>query len=52
MLHHKDLEVWKRSIQFVSTVYEMLETFPKSELYSLTDQIKRASVSIPSNIAE
>ena len=51
-MHHKDLQVWKRSIAFVSDIYKILESFPKSEQFWLIDQIKRASISIPSNIAE
>jgi four helix bundle protein len=49
---HKDLDVWKKSIEFVTTVYLITENFPKSELYGLTSQIRRAAISIPSNIAE
>lgn len=49
---HKDLEVWKKSIDFVTMIYKVTETFPTSELYGLTSQIRRASISIPSNIAE
>jgi len=49
---HKDLNVWKKGIRFVTSIYKITEQFPKSELYGLTSQIRRASVSIPSNIAE
>ena len=49
---HKDLIVWQKSIQLVVAVYELTEQYPKSELYGLTSQMRRASVSIPSNIAE
>ncbi len=49
---HKDLEVWKKAIDFVTAIYSETAKFPKSELYGLTSQIRRASVSIPSNIAE
>ena len=49
---HKDLDVWKRSIDFVTTLYKLTENFPKSEMYGLSSQLRRASVSIPSNIAE
>jgi len=52
MKTHKDLEVWKRSIEFVSTIYKDLDDFPKSEMYGITSQLKRSAVSIPSNIAE
>jgi four helix bundle protein len=49
---HKDLDVWKQSIEFVTEIYRITEGFPKSEVYGLTSQIRRAAVSIPSNIAE
>jgi len=52
MKTHKDLEVWKNSIDLVTSVYEITKTFPKYELYGLTSQIRRSAVSIPSNIAE
>jgi four helix bundle protein len=50
--HYKDLVVWQKAMQLVNTVYDAPDTFPKRETYSLTDQIRRAVVSIPSNIAE
>ena len=49
---HKDLDVWKNSITFVTDIYKITKSFPKEELYGLVSQIRRASVSIPSNIAE
>lgn len=49
---HKDLDVWKRSVELVTTVYLVTSEFPKEEIFGLTNQIRRASVSIPSNIAE
>ncbi|HPD58341.1 MAG TPA: four helix bundle protein [Smithellaceae bacterium] len=49
---YKELEVWKKGILLVLQVYELIKVFPKEERYALTDQIKRAAVSIPSNIAE
>lgn len=49
---HKDLIVWNKSIDFVTEIYMVTSLFPKSELYGLTSQIRRASISIPSNIAE
>ena len=52
MKSHKDLDVWKRSIEFVTLVYKITKNFPKEEIYGLTNQIRRAAVSIPSNIAE
>lgn len=49
---HKSLEVWKKSVELVRDVYSLTEKFPRSEMYSLTDQMRRAVISIPSNIAE
>lgn len=49
---YKDLTVWQKSIQVVKTVYKATEKFPQKEMYNLTSQIRRSSVSIPSNIAE
>jgi len=46
------LEVWKKSMDLVSNIYKITESFPNKELYGLTNQIRRAAVSIPSNIAE
>ena len=50
--NYRDLEVWKLSMDFVESVYKALKTFPAEERYGLCDQIRRAAVSIPSNIAE
>lgn len=52
MRTHKDLEVWKRSIEFISKIYLITGSFPKAEIYGLTSQLRRASVSVASNIAE
>jgi len=52
VLSHKDLEVWQRSMNLVADVYLLTKTFPKEELYGLVSQMRRAAVSIPSNIAE
>lgn len=49
---YKDLLIWEKGIDIVVNIYELVEDFPKEELYALTSQLKRASVSIPSNIAE
>ncbi len=51
-LNHKNLDVWKLSVDFVTHIYKLTATFPKDELYGITSQIRRAAVSIPSNIAE
>lgn len=49
---YKDLIVWQKSILLVKEIFIFTEKFPKSELYGLTSQMRRAAVSIPSNIAE
>lgn len=50
--HYKDLIVWQKAMDLVNAVYDATDGFPKRETYSLTDQLRRAVVSIPSNIAE
>ncbi|OGM05630.1 hypothetical protein A2125_00450 [Candidatus Woesebacteria bacterium GWB1_43_5] len=52
MQSYKELIVWQKSIKLVKEIYNVTKRFPKSELFALVDQIRRASVSIPSNIAE
>jgi four helix bundle protein len=53
MIHsHRDLKVWQRAIQMSVALYKLTENFPKQEIYGLTSQIRRAGVSIASNIAE
>jgi four helix bundle protein len=49
---HKRLDVWNKSIDLTLDIYKLSESFPKSEVYGLTSQMRRAAVSIPSNIAE
>jgi four helix bundle protein len=49
---YRDLEVWQRSMEVVVKVYHCTQTFPQAENYGLTNQIRRSSVSVPSNIAE
>lgn len=49
---YHDLTVWQKAVEFVVSLYAATETFPKHELYGLTAQLRRAAVSIPSNIAE
>ena len=51
-MSYRDQFIWKRGIQLSINCYHLTEKFPKSELYGLTSQIRRASVSVPSNIAE
>jgi four helix bundle protein len=48
----RDLLVWQRSIQLTVAIYRVTQGFPREEIYGLTSQIRRAAVSIPSNIAE
>ena len=52
MHSYKDLIVWKKSVKLVMQVYDYIQVFPKNESYVLSDQMRRAVVSIPSNIAE
>ncbi|MDO4956913.1 MAG: four helix bundle protein, partial [Bacteroidales bacterium] len=49
---YKNLQVWKLSMDFVTILYKVTSKFPKEEVYGLTSQMRRAAVSIPSNIAE
>ena len=52
MKTHKDLDVWKDSMELVVKTYMMTKNFPKEELYGLTSQIRRSAVSVPANISE
>lgn len=49
---HKRLEAWKNSIAFVSLIYEETKSYPRDEEFGLKSQLRRAAVSVPSNIAE
>lgn len=49
---YKDLFIWQKGIKIVTLIYQLLDSFPKEEVYALTSQIKRAATSVPSNIAE
>jgi four helix bundle protein len=49
---HYKLEAWKLSMELVRNIYALTQAFPKDEMFGLTSQIRRAAVSIPSNIAE
>ena len=51
-LSHKNLDVYKLSKELVKEIYLLTSKFPKDEIYGLTNQLRRASISIPSNIAE
>ena len=52
MSDYKELKVWEKSINLVEKIYKLVKVFPKDEVYGLSAQIKRASIFIPSNIAE
>jgi four helix bundle protein len=52
MRPHEKLDVWKKAVEFVVTIYRDTKNFPTEEKYGLTSQIRRAAVSIPANIAE
>ena len=52
MKSHKDLDVWKKAVDLSAEVYLLTGLFPKNEIYAMTSQMRRASVSIASNIAE
>lgn len=52
MATFRDLNVWEKSMSLVTEVYKLIRKLPKEESYCLSDQMRRAAVSIPSNIAE
>ena len=52
MRPHEKLDVWKKAIDFVLSIYEATQSLPKDEKFGLTAQLRRAAVSIPANIAE
>ena len=52
MRPHLDLRVWQEALELVTRVYSVTNTFPADERFGLTSQVRRASVSVPSNIAE
>ena len=49
---YRDLGVWQKGIQLTTLIYKLAKSFPREEIYGLTSQMRRAAVSIPSNIAE
>lgn len=51
-LDYKKLDVWQRSMDFVELVYKVTKKLPKEEIFALSDQLRRASLNVPSNIAE
>ena len=52
MRGHRDLVVWQKAMAFVTEIYRVTRSFPRDELYGLSSQIRRAAVSVPSNLAE
>jgi four helix bundle protein len=50
--NYRDLIAWQKSMLLVKNIYDLTQQFPKDELFGLTSQIKRAVISVPSNIAE
>ena len=52
MQSHKDLNVWKQSMEFVAKIYKLTREFPIEEQYGLSSQMRRSAISIPCNIAE
>ncbi len=52
MSHFRTLLIWQKSMTLVTAIYQSTRKFPKEELFGLTSQLRRCSVSIPSNIAE
>jgi four helix bundle protein len=51
-MNHKDLDVWKKAVDFVTFVYQVTQKFPDNEKFGLTSQLRRAAVSIAANISE
>ncbi len=49
---HKKLNVWQKSIVLIQKIYELTRSFPNIEIYGLTNQMRRAAISIPANISE
>ena len=51
-MNHKDLDVWKKAVGFVTEIYSLTQDFPDNEKFGLTSQLRRAAVSIAANISE
>ncbi len=49
---YKDLEVWKKGVQFSIEIYAVTRDFPSNEIYGITSQLRRAAAAVPANIAE
>ncbi len=52
MFTYESLDIWKLAIEYARTIYKVTDAFPRSEIYGLTNQVRRAAVSISANIAE
>ncbi len=52
LFSHEQLDMWQFSMDFVTDIYKLLNRFPERERFSLTSQIRRAAISVPSNISE
>jgi four helix bundle protein len=52
ILHYRELIAWQKAMDLAVEIYKVTRSFPKEEIYGLTNQMRRAAVSIPSNIAE
>jgi four helix bundle protein len=52
VLHYRELIAWQRGMDFVEAVYRLTQQFPREEMYGLTNQLRRAAVSVSSNVAE
>ena len=50
--HYRELIVWQKAMDLTDEIYRLVRSFPKEEQFSLSDQLRRAAVSVPSNIAE
>ena len=50
--NHHNLQTWQKTLELVTEIYKVTDTFPKNELFAITAQMRRAAVSVPSNIAE
>ncbi|MBO6181608.1 four helix bundle protein [bacterium] len=51
-MYYQDLDAWKEAIKLVKKIYEITNKFPQDEIFGIVSQVRRASISIPSNIAE
>src|SRR3954469_10975594 len=52
LTHYRELIAWQKAVEMVCTIYRVTSSFPSEERFGLTNQLRRAAVSIPSNIAE